>query len=201
MRAGNRERIPEAQQPLEECVAQDPNFADCHFLLGEVGIWMDDELLAEQRYRRAIELDPSHAESYRRLAELYVAYRHDREAAVVLSEGLRFLPDRPQLVPTRFSMLMTLAQLEAKIGDRARALSHVAQAEPLVETGPAAWSFELAVGYVAAGAAADEGLQAKVVALMQRFYKMVCRGAAATQYGDECITAQIWMQRFASTTP
>lgn len=137
--AGEANRFADARAPLQECIVVAPDFADCHFLLGEVALWTDDEPLAEQRYRRAIELAPRRADYHLRLAELYRAYRQDHAAATVLSDALRFVP-----VQGQFPLLISLADLSAKRGDPARALGYLERAEPLAVSGSASLSYELA---------------------------------------------------------
>jgi len=197
--AGEPEQAPAAQEALAKCVEQDPRFVDCHFQLGEVALWMDDEQLADQRYRRAIEIDPTRAEPYLRLAELYAAYRLDDAAAAVLSEALRFVPVQGAQAAGRFPILVRLAHLEVK-GDHAdRALAHLQQAEPFADAGPPIFSYALASAYLEADPKPESERQQKLTAWMKRFHEQGCGAESPKEYRAQCDTAYVWMIRFGET--
>ncbi len=193
----DRVRVGEMQEPLDKCIELDPKFADCHFLLGEVALWSDDEELAEERYRRAIELDPRRAAYYQRLAELYAAYRQDRAAAAVLSEALRFAPVNGEHAQARFPLLILLADLTAKGDDPPSALRYLEQAEPLATAGPAPLAYELAAAYANTDPPRNSQVQEKVVTFMKRFYEAACRGDSAVNYREQCLRASLWVMGYA----
>jgi len=197
--AGDREQAAAAQAALAKCVEQDPRFADCYFLLGEVALWMDDEQLANQRYRQAIEIDPTHADPYLRLAELYSAYRLDDAAAAVLAEGLRFVPVQGDAAAGRFPILVRLAHLEARNGHADRALAYLQQAEPLAEAGPPIFSYALATAYLEADPKPERERQQKLTAWMKRFHEQGCGAEPPKEYREQCDTAYVWGLRFGGS--
>lgn len=194
--AGEREQAAAAREQLARCIEQNPRFADCYFLLGEVALWMDDEQLADQRYRQAIEIDPTRADPYLRLAELYAAYRQDDAATNVLSEALRFVPEHGDRAAGRFPVLIQLAHSEVKNGHADRALAHLQQAEPLADAGPPLFSYALATAYLDADPTPDGELQQKLTAWMKRFHKQGCGAEPPEKYREQCDTAHVWVLRF-----
>ena len=51
---GNKDAYNEAKEPLKECIAKDPNYAECYHWLGTALLWTDDEQGALQNYTKAI---------------------------------------------------------------------------------------------------------------------------------------------------
>src|SRR5277367_2579659 len=60
----------EAKEPLQKCIENDPNFADCYEELGNVFLWTDDEQKALENYNKAVEHDPNNIGYYTMLAGL-----------------------------------------------------------------------------------------------------------------------------------
>lgn len=194
--AGDREQAAPAQEALAKCIEQEPGFAECYFLLGEVALWMDDEQLADQRYRQAIEIDPTRADPYLRLAELYAAYRRDDAATTVLSEALRFVPEHGDRAAGRFPVLIKLAHSEVRNGHPDRAIAHLQQAEPLAQAGPPFFAYALATAYLDADPAPDDARKRKLTAWMKRFHEQGCGAEPPEKYREPCDTARVWVLRF-----
>ena len=196
---GDREQAAPAQEALGKCIEQAPRFADCYFLLGEVALWMDDEQLAEQRYRQAIDIDPARADPYLRLAELYAAYRQDAAASAVLGEALRFVPAQGDGSAGRFPLLLRLAHLEVRNGHSDRALAHLQQAEPLADAGPPLFAYALASAYLEADPTPQSERQQRLTAWMKRFHEQGCGAEPPKAYRDPCNTAYSWLLRFGAS--
>jgi tetratricopeptide (TPR) repeat protein len=77
----------EAREPLEKCVAADPNYGDCYFYLAEVLLRVDEEQRALENYTKAIQHSPQELTFYAPLADLYLNLGLYDQAAAVLKEG------------------------------------------------------------------------------------------------------------------
>lgn len=94
---GRHEVLTEARRATETAIALDPNLAEAHASLGAVLMEeRDDPSLAEQAFRRAIELNPSYASAHHWLANLL---RNKGQTAEALEEILKALHLDP-LSPT-----------------------------------------------------------------------------------------------------
>ncbi len=182
----------QAREPLIHCIQRDPNYADCYYLLGQVEEWSDHPDAAAWQYGAAIRHDSSRAHYYRRLAELYVTFRHAADAEAVLNLGVQLAPsleNARELGP----MFVMQAELRHARRDAAGELSALEHAEKFVETDPA-MLFALGSRH-----ATFEPLNAArkqaAVRLLMAFVKRVCRGSGAAQYKEQCETAQSMLQR------
>lgn len=86
---GERGAYERAKAPLQQCVARDPNIAECHYLLARASLWTNDEQAALRGYSQAIVKSPSTGYFYPPLAELYLALGMHERAEAVLREAAR----------------------------------------------------------------------------------------------------------------
>jgi tetratricopeptide (TPR) repeat protein len=78
----------EAEEPLREAIALDPNLARAHEELAEVQTHLARNQEALQHYARAIELNPDELAYYPPLADLLFRLEHAGEAQQVLREAI-----------------------------------------------------------------------------------------------------------------
>jgi tetratricopeptide (TPR) repeat protein len=112
----NRGRLPEAQQCCLRVLADDPNHADAHFLLGMITV-------AGQRYKeaiglleRAIVLDDQRAEYHAQLGRCLVTLKRVNEARNAADRAM-------QLNPGNALTLDTIGCVYSRTGDHDRAVA------------------------------------------------------------------------------
>jgi tetratricopeptide (TPR) repeat protein len=177
----------DAKGPLEETIKLDPNIADAHFELGEVFLHLDDEASALQAYTKAISTKPDNLAFYGPLADLYIRLNYVEQAEQVLTQGLSFAKEGDK-------SLFALHSLLGDIYDRKRDLSKaVAEYESAKkacgqcnEAGQQIAFFNLGAAY----ASLSPPRKSEAMAQLQSFQKMICKGAAAQRYQDQCTQAQ-----------
>ncbi len=87
-------KLTQASRQFEEILKVDLNFGDAHYYLGTIRVRQRDFRRAEEAYRRAIDLDPSSAKAYERLAHLYGARGIHHDKAIQLAEkAVKLQPD------------------------------------------------------------------------------------------------------------
>ena len=177
----------DAKGPLEEAIKLDPNIADAHFELAEVFLHLDDEASALQSYTTAIMTKPDNLAFYGPLADLYVRLNYIDQAEQVLTQALSFAKEGDK-------QLFTVHSLLGDIYDRKRDVSKaVAEYESAKkacgqcnEAGQQIAFFNLGAAY----ASLSPPRKSEAMAQLQSFQKMICKGAAAQRYQDQCTTAQ-----------
>lgn len=182
---GQADALPAARASLEAALALDPSHAEAHHELADVLLRLGDERGALVHETRAIELSPEKGAWYTSLADLYLRLRHVDEADAVLREGLaRVKDDAP-----RFPMLLLRGDALARKGDGIASLTAYEEAkracgacggpgQPLVY-------FRLGASY----AAQSPPRKSEAMANLQAFQRLICKGAAAARYTDECTEA------------
>ena len=98
-------KLTQAGHQFEEILKVDPNFGDAYYYLGAIRVRQRDYEKAEEAYRRAINLNPSSAKAYERLAHLYGARGIHRDTAI------RHAEKAVELQPDSAACLNTLSWL------------------------------------------------------------------------------------------
>jgi tetratricopeptide (TPR) repeat protein len=177
----------EAKGPLEEAIKKDPNLADAYFELAEVQLHLDDENGALANYTKAISTKPDETQYYGPLAELYIRLNLLDNGEQVLKEGLSFAKDGDKHL---FNLHSLLGDLQEKKGNLSGAVSSYEAARKAcgncTEPGQAIAFFNLGAAY----AHTNPPRKSEAVQQLSSFQKVVCRGAAAARYADQCSQAQ-----------
>jgi tetratricopeptide (TPR) repeat protein len=183
----------DAKPPLEQAIQLDPNVGDgdhygaAHFELAEVLLHMDDEKGALDEYTKAIMSKPDYLPTYGLLAELYIRLNHVNEAEQVLTTGLSFAKEGDKSLFNIHSLLGQVADIK---GDATKAASEYEAAKKACglcnEAGQQIAFFNLGAAF----ASLKPPRKSEAMANLQSFQKMICKGAAAQRYTDQCTTAQ-----------
>ena len=177
----------DAKGPLEEAIKLDPNIADAHFELAEVHLHLDDEAGAIESYTKAITTKPDVLAFYGPLAELYVRLNYIDQAEQVLSQSLPFAKEGDKALFVVHSLLGDIADRKR---DTSKAVSEYEAAKKACgqcnEAGQQIAFFNLGAAY----ASLNPPKKSEAMAQLQSFQKMICKGAAAQRYADQCTQAQ-----------
>lgn len=191
----------DAQGPLEESIKLDPNGPSypsgkgwdaqnagaAYFELAEVKLRMDDEAGALQAYTKAIETKPDELAFYTPLADLYIRLNHVDLGEQVLTQALSFAKEGDKFL---FQVHSLLGQIADAKGDLTKAVSSYEAAKkacgPCNEAGQQIAFFNLGAAY----ASMSPPRKSEAMAQLQSFQKMICKGAAAQRYADQCTQAQ-----------
>lgn len=177
----------EAKGPLEQAIKLDANLADAHFELAEALLHMDDEQGALKSYSDAINAKPDEIAFYGPLADLLIRNLKVAEAEQVLKEGLTFAPEGHKHLFAVHSLLGQIAEMK---NDLPRAVAEYEAAKKSCgqcnEAGQQIAFFNLGAAY----ASLSPPRKSEAMAQLQSFQKMICKGAAAQRYADQCTQAQ-----------
>jgi tetratricopeptide (TPR) repeat protein len=177
---------PEAKTALEHAVALDVNLADAHYELAEVALRLGDEKLALAEYTKAIPLAPEDPTFYAALADLYLRLGFSGNAERVLLAGETAVKNEAKT----FALHSIHGQILEEKRDFAGAVTHYEQAKsacgPCVDRGQHIAFFNLGAAY----ASLTPPRKSEAMINLQKFQKMVCKGAAAARYADQCTQAQ-----------
>ena len=87
-------KLTQASRQFEEILKVDSNFGDAYYYLGAIRVRQRDYERAEEAYSHAINLDPSSAKAYERLAHLYGTRGIHHDKAIQLAEkAVKLQPD------------------------------------------------------------------------------------------------------------
>jgi tetratricopeptide (TPR) repeat protein len=177
----------DAKSKLEQAISLDPNIADAHFELAEVLLRMDDENGAAKEYSIAIDKKPDELAFYGPPAELYIRNNFLDPAEQILKEGLAFAKDGDKFL---FQVHSLLGQIYDMRRDTSKAVSEYEAAKKACgqcnEAGQQIAFFNLGAAY----ASLTPPRKSEAMAQLQSFQKMICKGAAAQRYADQCTQAQ-----------
>ncbi len=179
-----------ARADFDAALAIDPTHAMAHYDLAELLLRMrKPEREAIVHYTRAIELRPTDPAFFAGLADLYLRLDRVDEARQTLLEGLTFITEDGK----RFTMLMLLARAEDMRNDHVAATRRFEDAKKAcgacTNPGEHIVYFELGAAY----ATMKPPRKAEAASQLVSFSKLVCRGAAAQRYADQCAQAQALM--------
>jgi tetratricopeptide (TPR) repeat protein len=197
----------EAKGPLEQAIKLDPGLADAYEDLGEVLYHMDDEQGALQNFSKAIEVHPDNLAYYTSLADLYRELGYLDSSEQVLKQGLSFAGEgdnakpenQPKVHKALFAIHSLLGFIYETKGNASGAISEYEAAKkecgPCNEPGQQIAYFNLGGAY----AQATPPRKNEAVQQLQSFQKIVCKGAAAQRYSDQCQQAQEIAKRMGGT--
>lgn len=171
----------EAKGPLEEAISKDPNIADAYYLLAETMLHLDDEAGALKNYTKAIETKPDELQYYGPLADLYMRLGKTDLAEQVLKEGLSFGKEGDKHL---FAVHSLNGAVQESKGNLPGAISSYESAKKACgqcnESGQAIAYFNLGIAY------AQAKRNSEAIQQLASFDKIICKGAAATRYADQC---------------
>ena len=192
----------DAKPPLEQAIQLDPNVGDgdhygaAHFELAEVLLHMDDEKGALDEYTKAIQSKPDTMAFYGPIAELYLRLNLVNEAETVLTTGLSFAKEGDKSL---FAVHSLLGDIYDRKNDTAKAVSEYELAKKSCgqcnEAGQQIAFFNLGAAY----ASLKPPRKSEAMAQLQSFQKMICKGAAAQRYTDQCTQAQQLASKLGGT--
>ncbi len=191
----------DAQGPLEEAIKLDPNgpqfpqgegwdnknAGTAYFELAEVHLHLDEEKDALDAYTKAIMVKPDNLSFYGPLAELYVRLNYVNEAEQVLTQAVSFAKEGDKALFAVHSLLGQIADIKR---DLSKAVTEYEAAKKSCgqcnEPGQQIAFFNLGAAY----ASVSPPRSREALAQLQSFQKMICKGAAAQRYADQCTQAQ-----------
>jgi tetratricopeptide (TPR) repeat protein len=177
----------DAKPPLEDAIKLDPNLADAHHELGEVALHLDDESGALREYTIAINTKPDELSFYGPLADLYIRLNYVNEAESVLTQGLSFAKEGDKHL---FVVHSLLGEIADRRQDLAKSVSEYEAAKKACgqcnEGGQQIAFFNLGAAY----ASLNPPKKSEAMGQLQSFQKMICKGAGAAKYADQCTQAQ-----------
>lgn len=193
-REGDASFYKQAIQPLQDCVAKDPQYAICYHLLGTALLWTDDEAGALKNYTKAIEIDPTVAYFYPPLGHTYLALKLYDEADKVLSEGARILPPTEKTANALYNIYTLLSNVHQAKGDSAGQLAALEKANQIAGANHPEIAFNLGSTY----ATVDPPQSEKALRLLKSFNKRACKSAkAAKQFKDQCAVSADLVQKLS----
>ncbi len=177
----------DAKEPLEQAIAKDPNLADAHFELAEVLLHLDDEQGALRSYSKAIETKPDELSFYGPLADLYIRLGFLDQAEQVVKEGLSFAKEGDKFLFNLHSLAGQIREFKSDNAGAIAAYEAARKACGQCNTGgdPIAY-FNLGAAY----AAAKPPRKSEAIQQLTSFNKIICKGAGAKRYEDQCTTSQ-----------
>lgn len=188
-------RWEEGRTVLEQAIALDPNLAEGHYALAEIALRLGDEKAALLEYTKAIQLSPADALYYGALADLYFRLGFVDHAERVLVAGEANAKDDAE----KFHLYSLHGDIKDRNRDFAAAVTMYEAAKkvcsPCTERGQQIAFFNLGAAY----ASLTPPRKSEAMMNLQSFQKMVCKGAAAHRYADQCMQAQQLATRLGGT--
>lgn len=178
----------EAKEPLEKCIQNDPNYADCYYHLGEVMLHLDDEQRALDNWTKAVQHEPTELVFYGPLTDLYVRLGYYDQAAQVVKEGLSFVSPQSKVgVVSLYQYEAQVAQAKGDLNGAASALEKAKAAD--AEGIHPEILFNLGSTYaVMTPPKKQEALQ-----MLKAFQSRNCKGARAQKFKVQCDQSQALM--------
>jgi TolB-like protein/DNA-binding winged helix-turn-helix (wHTH) protein/Tfp pilus assembly protein PilF len=116
--------LPSAQAAALRAIALDPGLAEAQCALGDVLAWQQDAGGAERAFRRALALNPSHAETYHRYAWHLVSGGRIPEGRALIERARVLAPRSADIATTAAYMDMTRGDMDAAAGLARAALGY-----------------------------------------------------------------------------
>lgn len=183
-------RWADAKASLEQAVKVDPNYADAYFELARVLLQLGDDQGALAQHTRAIQVRPEDISLYAPLVDLYLRLGFPEQAEQTAREGLT----RGTGAAT-FALHTLYALSREGRGDGNGAILSYEAAKaacgPCNLAGQQIAYFNLGAAYVSA----KPPRKAEGIANLITFRKLICKGAAASRYADECEQTQVLLDR------
>jgi len=189
--AGSAEAYEQAKEPLKNCIAKDPNLAECYHFLGEAYLWTNDEQNALDNYTKAIEHGPQVAYFYPQLADTYISLKFYKEAEQVLKEGTRVVAPSEKNNNALYGMYVLLFQTAQAHNDKATMVGSMEKAQELAGDAHPEIGFNLGSTY----AVLDPPQKEKAIRLLNSFTKRACRGSSAAKFKEQCETSSALIQK------
>lgn len=182
--------IKEAEEPYQECIKLDPNYASCYFGLGNVYLRMDDEQKALDYYTRAIEHDPTQVMYYGPLAELYLNLGYTKECEDVLKASQKYSrPDEPDPKNRQFisTNAVRLANILLERGDLKGAAEQLEKSKAIAP-GDSPEAVRVLYGLGNIYADLDPPKKQDAIDNLKAFQQRVCSSGKRDEYKVECAT-------------
>jgi tetratricopeptide (TPR) repeat protein len=186
----------EAKDPFQQAIAKDPNLAQAYEELAEVSLHLDDEQAALQNYSKAIDTKPDELQYYPPLADLLLRLGFQEQAEQVLRAALSNAKEGDKHLFAVHSLLGSIAENKSNIPTAVTEYEAAKKAcGQCNEPGQQIAFFNLGGAY----AEANPPRKNEAIQQLQSFSKIVCRGAAAQRYADQCSQAQEIVKRLGGT--
>jgi tetratricopeptide (TPR) repeat protein len=176
----------EAKEPLQKCIENDPNFADCYEELAGVFLQTDDEQKALDNYTKAIEHDPTEIRYYNALADLYIRLGYVKEAEQVLKEGKGFAKPGDKSL---FGLHELMAQVYQDRGSLPEMATELEAAKAVAGT-EGAEAVQVMWDLGSTYAKLTPPRTAEAIQMLKGFSARACKGAKAASYKSQCEGAQ-----------
>lgn len=193
--AGNPDAWREAKEPLKECIAKDPNYAECYHWLGAAELNTDNEQAALENYTKAIERDPTIPYFYPALGEVYITLKFYDEAERVLKEGARIVPPTDETANALYGIYTLLSNVHQAKGDDDARIAALEKANEIAGPSHPEIAFNLGSTYAVMNPPKKE----KALRLLKSFNTRACKSAdAAKKYKDQCATSSDLVQKLSA---
>ena len=189
--AGEVDGYERAIGPLRNCVAQDPNLSDCHFLLGEAYAATGEARGALEAYTKAVETNPAMGKHFVALAGHYRMLGFESQAKAVCIEGVRLVEPTEQQRLALYDLHLLLASIAQSEGDRPTTLRALEDAEKYASEGHPEHAFLLGSMY----GTASPPEKKRAMRLLTVFQKRTCRGALAAKFQEQCEMSNELLER------
>jgi tetratricopeptide (TPR) repeat protein len=189
----------ECKEPLQKCIQNDPNYADCYEELGNAFLWTDDEQKALENYNKAVEHAPEKIAYYDTLADLYLRLGYVKEAETVLKEGKAFIkPDDKAQQKAVYGMHVLLAHVYQERDSLPEAVAELEAAKAVVpQDGPEAVQILWNLG--STYATMKPPRSAEAISMLKGFSSRACKGSKAATYKTECEQSQTLVTKLGGT--
>jgi tetratricopeptide (TPR) repeat protein len=189
----------DTKEPLQKCIENDPNLADCYEELGNAYIWTDDEQKALDNYNKAVEHDPTNIGYYTMLAGLYLDLGYVKEAEQVLREAKAFVkPDDKTQLKAAYNLHVLLARVFQDKDSMPEAVTELEAAKAIAPAeGPEAILILWNLGSTYASLKPPRSADA--ISMLKGFSGRACKGAKAASYKSECEQTQALISKLGGT--
>jgi tetratricopeptide (TPR) repeat protein len=185
-------RWQDARAQFQTAIQLDPNYGQAYGELGYVLVHMDDEAGALRSWTSAIQKAPEDLRYYVLLADLYQRLMFFAQAEQVLSEGLSFAREGNRHL---FNLHTLLGSIRETRGDIPGAVAEYEAAKQACETPNCQDHREAYFNLGSAYAELSPPRKSEAIQQLQSFSKMICKGALAVRYADQCAQAQEIVRR------
>ncbi len=183
----------EAKEPLEKCIAADPNYDDCYYQLGEVMFQLDDEQRALENWTKAAQHRPQELVYYAPLADLYINLGYLDQATQVLKEGQGIAKPNDKGV---FNLHTLMARVHQAKGDTAGV---VAELEKAKASDPEGTHPEILFNLGSTYAVMNPPKKQEAQQMLKGFNARACKGTKALVYKAQCEQSQALIQKLGGS--